>query len=434
MCAPVRKGVTVPKKRGHGDGGLYEIKSRGLWRGVVDVGFHPDGRRKQKSVTARTKTEARAKLEAVLDEIREHGAPLDKSVTVEAWAENWLRTICEPNMKPAALAGYESAVNKWIVPPLRKKRVSALRPSDVRAVTKAVTDAGRKLSSAQKVHAVLSSMLEAARLDGVCAKNVAADVTPPGVGESERGSLGTEIALRVLQAALRRPDGVRWWFAILAGMRQGERLGATLDSVDLATHEFRVQWSLTEVRFKHGCELSCGKKRAGACPDRKLMIGAGIKHRQLDGRLCIVSPKSGRPRTFPLIPAMESELTKYLAANDGPNPHKLIWRNPDGSPITQEQDQAEWRSLLLEAGVITEAQALPLKERPEGTADTPTTHFARHTTATVLMELGVDAKVIGEIVGHVDVRTTRGYQHVSSAEARKALEAIGTHFQDALGQ
>ena len=421
----------MPKKRGHGDGGLYELKGRGLWRAVVDIGFHPDGRRKQKSVTARTKTEARAKLEALVSEINEHGAPLDKSMTVEKWAEHWLRTVCEPKMKPAALAGYESAVNKWIVPPLRKKRVSALRPSDVRSVTHAVTAAGRAVSSAQKVHAVLSSMLEAARLDGVCAKNVAADVTPPGVGDGGRGALDTDVALRVLQAALRRRDGVRWWFAVLTGMRQGERLGATLDSVDLDRHEFAVQWSLSEVRFKHGCGDTCGKKRPGACPSRKLMVGAGLAHRQLEGRLCLVRPKSGKPRYFPLIPALEAELTNYLANDPRPNPHGLIWRNDDGSPITAEQDQEEWRSVLLDAGVITEAQALPPKDRPEGTPATPTTHFARHTTATVLMELGVDAKVIGEIVGHVNVRTTRGYQHVSSAEARKALEAIGAHFQAA---
>lgn len=421
----------MPKKRSNGEGGLYEIKSRGHWRGVVDVGFHPDGRRKQKYVTGRTKREAREKLDAVRAEIDAHGAPLDRTMTVEVWAGHWLRTICEPAMKPAALAGYESAVNKWILPQLRKKRVSAIRPSDIRATTLAVTDAGRKVASAQKVHAVLSSMLEAARLDGVCAKNVAADVTPPGIGDSERGSLGTDVALRILQAALRRQDGVRWWFAILTGMRQGERLGATLDSPDFDRHEFDVQWSLSQVRFNHGCDGSCGMKRAGACPERKLKIGAGMRHRQLDGRMCIVSPKSGKIRTFPLIPALEAALSEYLDADDRPNPHGLIWRNDDGSPITSEQDQEEWRSLLLDAGVITEAQALPPRERPEGTPQTPTTHFARHTTATVLMELGVDAKVIGEIVGHVNVRTTRGYQHVSTVEARKALEAIGEHFQSA---
>lgn len=429
MCVTTdRRAGIVPKKRNHGDGGLYFIKSRGLWRGVVDVGYHPDGRRKQRSVTAKTQTDARTKLRELQAEIAEHGAPLDKAVTVEQWAERWLTGVCAPHMKPAAFAGYQSAVHKWIIPTLRKKKVSALRPSDVRAVTQAILDAGLAVSSAQKSYAVLSSMLEAARKDGIASKNVAKDVTPPGTGENERDALTTDTALRILRAALDRPDGVRWWFAILTGMRQGERLGATLDSIDLDRHEFTVQWSLSQVTFRHGCGGDCGRIRAGSCPNRKLQIAPGMTHRQLDGRLCIVRPKSGRPRTFPLIDGLETELTKYLAGATHPNPHGLIWRNKDGSPITPEQDQAEWRSLLLAAGVITSAQALEPRLRPAGTPDTPTTHFARHTTATALMELGVDAKVIGEIVGHVSTRTTQRYQHVSTAEARRALEALTARF------
>jgi site-specific recombinase XerD len=34
------------------------------------------------------------------------------------------------------------------------------------------------------------------------------------------------------------------------------------------------------------------------------------------------------------------------------------------------------------------------------------------------MELGVDAKIIGEIVGHQSEAITRRYQHMSSATAR----------------
>lgn len=424
----------MPKKRNHGDGGLYEIKSRGLWRGVVDVGFWPDGRRKQRSVTAKTQKEARAKLEDLKKEIAEYGAPIDKTKTVEEWGPEWIETVCAPSMKPAALQGYRSAVDRWIVPTLRKKKIAALKPSDVRTVITAVTDAGRAVSSAHKVYAVLSSMLEAARVEGLAARNPAKAVKAPGAGEGERGALSTEDALKVLQAALRRPDGTRWWFALLAGMRQGERIGATLDSIDLDRHEFTVQWSLTEARFKHGCGGTCGKTRAGSCPDRKLDVPAGMRKRPLAGRLCLVPPKSGRERTFPLVPALEEALKRYLTATTTPNPHGLIWRNKDGSPITAGQDSDEWRALLLEAGVITEEQAKPLGQRKPGTPDTPTTHWARHTTATVLMELGVDTKVIGEIVGHVDTKTTRRYQHVSSAEARKALEALGTHFQGALEQ
>jgi site-specific recombinase XerD len=48
-------------------------------------------------------------------------------------------------------------------------------------------------------------------------------------------------------------------------------------------------------------------------------------------------------------------------------------------------------------------------------------HSARHTTATLLLEAGVDAHIIQAVMGHTDVVTTRGYQHVDLTMARGAM-------------
>ena len=50
------------------------------------------------------------------------------------------------------------------------------------------------------------------------------------------------------------------------------------------------------------------------------------------------------------------------------------------------------------------------------------------------MELGVDARIIGEIVGHASEEITRHYQHVSSAAAREAMDKLGSHFAQALNR
>lgn len=272
-------------------------------------------------------------------------------------------------------------------------------------------------------------MFEAARRDGVIGRNVVVDVDAPRAAVSNRGALSTEDALRILASAGARVDGTRWWIALLGGVRQGERLGATLDSLDLDRGLFNIQWSLTEAKFAHGCGGSCGVVRGGSCPERRLMMADGLEYRQLDGRLCLVRPKSGRVRTFPLIPQLAQALARYVeVTSDTPNPHGLIWRDTDGSPITSSEDSQAWRDLLFNAGVISKEQALPLKDRPAGVGDVPTTHWARHTTATVLMELGVDARIIGEVVGHASELITRRYQHVSSGVAREAMEKLGEHF------
>jgi integrase len=423
----------MPKKRSPGDGALYSIRGGKLWRGVVDVGFNPDGSRKQAYVHGRTQAKARAKLDALKDEIKQHGAPLDKATTVAVWAEKWLTTVCQPKLKPAPMRSYESVVRNWIVPTIGKKKLALLKPSDLRTVTAAITDAGRSSSTALKAHNIMSAMLESARRDGLIARNITADVDAPAAAPSTRGAFPIDSALRILAAASMKPDGTRWWTALLAGVRQGERLGATLDSIDFAKNEFAVQWSLTEARFRHGCEGTCGKGRPGSCPQRKLVLRPGLEHRPLDGRLILVRPKSGRPRTFPMIPQLAEALRRYLAATaDVPNPHGLIWPNLDGSPMTAKQENQAWRDLLLDAGLIDMVQALPPKDRPEGTPDVPTTHWNRHTTATVLTELDVPATVIAEIVGHVDVRTTARYTHVTTPMARAALEKLGQHWAGAL--
>lgn len=49
----------------------------------------------------------------------------------------------------------------------------------------------------------------------------------------------------------------------------------------------------------------------------------------------------------------------------------------------------------------------------------------RHSAATIMLELGVALAVVQEILGHSDIRITRGYSHVSSRLAEDATERIG---------
>lgn len=430
----------MPKKRSHGDGGLYYIPSRKLWRATKDMtkelGPRPDGSRNIITYTGRTSQIAKEKLAAALDEIKVHGARLDKQTKLADWADHWLTTVCRPNMKPNGLRSYESIIRVWIVPKYGSRIVATLKPSDVRLILKNVTDRGRSSSTALKVYNVLSLMLEAARMDGLTARNVCADVITPTAAVSDVRALTEREALAVLRTSQHEDDGSRWWVAILEGLRQGERIGAQIKYLDFENSTYTVHWALTEISSEHGCgdkvdgKWPCGSKRGASCPNARLAVSDGLRYEQLAGRLCLVPPKSGRSRTVPVPPMLMGMIRANLAATAHiPNPHGLIWRNTDGSPILPEQDQQAWRLLLLRAGLITAEQAQPPKDRPPGTPEVPGTHSARHTTATVLMELGVDAKIVGEIVGHQSERVTRHYQHVTTAAATDANDRLAEHYE-----
>lgn len=419
----------MPRRRGNGEGGLYEDKARRLWKAVVDIGFTADGRRRQKTVTSRTKAGALAKLRELRKEIDQFGAPLDKSTTVAGWAQHWLDTVCRPKLKPNALAAYESVTRCWIVPTIGQKRVALVKPSDVRRVYQAIEDAGLSSSTARKAHNIMSGMFESARVDGMAARNVVLDVDPPKIATSNRTGFAPDEALAIIGAALGRSDGARWLVALTTGIRQSERLGVRLDAVDLDAGVLAVEWALDEVPSEHGCGRAvdgvwpCGKKRGASCPQARLKIPRGFEYEQLQGRLCLIRPKSGKPRYVPLLPRVVDELRAHIARTAHlPNPYGLLWHHDDGRPYLPREDQDEWRNVLEAAGLIT-------AEQNRAGAGAPTSHYARHATATVLMEAGVAPKIVGEIVGHQSQAVTHRYQHVSSDAAREAMELVGQRWR-----
>ena len=395
----------MPRTRKSGDGGLYFDKQRKLWIGVVDNGFKANGSRDQRRVTSKSQTIARRKLETLKSEIASYGSPLGNKSVAE-WGAIWLEGI--KAKKPQTFRTYQSILVTWVLPEIGRKNVKDIRPSDLQRIYKKIRDAGRASSTALKAHNVMSSMFESARLERIVSINVANDVRPPKTTKSTRDTLAPDETLRLLQAAAGTPSGSKWLVSLYAGIRQGERLGATLDSVDLVRGLFTVKWNLVEGNYEHGCGGGCGKRAGGHCPNKRLIIPEGIDYRILKGRYMLVPPKSGEPRTFPLPATLLQEIERDVAEL-GPNPYNLLWPAFNGDPISGRADQAQWRALMVRASV----------DRPEAT-----THWARHTAISDMSAAGVSDTTIGATVGHKSPGVTGIYKHVSSLDQVDSMHKL----------
>jgi integrase/recombinase XerD len=72
-----------------------------------------------------------------------------------------------------------------------------------------------------------------------------------------------------------------------------------------------------------------------------------------------------------------------------------------------------------------------------GLARRITPHMLRHTAATLLIETGVDIRIVQRLLGHSSIATTEIYTHVSDEALRTTLEradvlatlAPGTHMR-----
>lgn len=392
-------------RRQYGSGGLRQ-REDGKWVGTIEAGYTPRGTRRRVSVVATTKAEAKRKLTTKQRALLTDGAaPTSGRATVKTWADTWL-PIHAAKVRPSTYTTDAGAVRKWIVPTIGAKRLDTLTPGDVRAVHVAIRKAGLTSTTARHAHWTLIGMLKAALLDGHRVPPNALLVNAPAKAVHDRDAMSIEDATRVLAEAA-KGNGARWVMALLQGMRPAEVLGLTWDALDLDAGTVDVSWQLQALPY---LDRSAGTFRV---PD-------GYEVRHLIHGYHLTRPKTAHgQRIIPLVPWTVAALRQWRETGWTDNPWGLLWTGLDDRwgdarirPLRATADRKAWADLQDRADV----------RHPNGRRYT--LYEARHTTATLLLELGVDPKTIEAIMGHSSILVTRGYQHVSQALARTAMEGM----------
>lgn len=404
-------------RRGSGTGSITQ-RPNGTWMGQLDLGL-VDGKRKRVTIYGKTRRSIELQLKALGRQLDEHGDLPTSDTTLEKWLTYWLDHIAVRRLKPNTYRTYKTSIEQYIVPAIGKKKVSKLTAAHIREMHDYIIDTKRKSpTTAHNAHRVLSVALNDGVRDNRLPRNMAGIVTAPTKADSERASMSPKDAIKLLREAADDRLGTRWLTALLTGMRQGERLGMRWSFLDLETGSVDIAWALSRVPYKHGCD-GCGKKRAASCPDRELGIPPHMAHLRLGaGNLVLMRPKTkGSTRTVALIEPLRQGLIRrhdaYLAERANyTTDHDLVFCEPDGSPLDPKRDYQDWCDLLERVGL-----------------DHVTGHEARHTTATLLLEVGTPIRVVEEILGHTQAATTQLYQHVSLALQREALNAVGDRLE-----
>jgi integrase len=367
-------------KRANGESSIVKGDD-GRFHGYVSMGLKEGGKRDRRHVAAVKRADA-VRMVRQLEEQRDAGVVLTsgRGVSVEQWMNTWLDTIASRKVRPSTLAGYRTCL-KRINPVLGHHRLDKLQPEHLEAFYTRLEADGLSSTTALLHHRVISRALKVAMQRGRVARNVATLVDAPTARREEVQPLTAAEARKLLEVATELPNGARWSVALALGLRQGEALGLLWDAVDLDAGTLTVRRAL---------------------------------QRQAGEGLVLVEPKSraGR-RTIKLPDALRvhrvRQTEQRLAAGNVWEDRGFVFCQPTGRPIDRRRDWQDWKTLLKAAGV-RDARL----------------HDARHTAATLLLQQGVPARVVMDILGHSQISLTLGtYSHVVPELAQEAAERMG---------
>lgn len=390
--------------RAKGTGSVFDRpRGSGRWCYQVDVGFTPTGNRRRITKTGfPSKRAAEKALAATLRERARNGVPqISAHATVKAWAQEWLGQYAK-HVRPSTYQSSASAVRNHIIPSIGKRQLTQLTPGDVRKVHASALAGGNSTSTALRAHAVLVTMLKAARIEGHAVPGNVFDVRRPTKAASDRDEIPTPDAHALLAAALDRGEDARWRAALLEGMRPSECLGLRWSAIDFDRGRIDVSWQLKPLPY------------ADRAADT-FRIPDGYEVKRLTGAYHLVRPKTAKgQRIVPLVPWLAESLLRWYEVCPT-NPWGLVWSEGD-RPMRDKTDRAAWVA-LQDAAQVARVDPESQQGRRYGLYE------ARHTTATLLLREGVDPAIIQAILGHSNIVTTRGYQHVDTDMARAALES-----------
>ena len=383
--------------RGKGEGSVYK-RADGLWCTSIELPPGPDNKRRRKVVCRKDKAAVVKVMQDNKKQLAIHGDITTNSVTVEKWVKHWIEDIAPLKIRPKTLSGYQSIVDRFIIPILGKKRLDKLSAHDIRALHQTIqstpkdqtlrgtTDLppGTEMLSgtyALAVHNVLSAALKVALRDGKIPVNPCDLVDRPSRNVSDQKALDVPQAIQLLQYVATRPDGALWATYILTGARRGEVLGLEADRVG---DHLDLSWQLQSLS-----DIS-------KAPNN-------WEYRPLGGKLYLTRPKSKAGwRVIPLVEPLRSILKLHM----GTQTEGLVF-NRAGKPVDPYWVTKEWKRVLAAADLPTDVVL----------------HGARHTTVDLLYEAGVPEAVISEIVGHSSRAVTRGYK--SRGNSKQLADAMG---------
>ncbi|WP_199430832.1 tyrosine-type recombinase/integrase [Qaidamihabitans albus] len=397
---------TKQGRNSNGESSIY-LGTDGRYHGRVTVGVKDNGKPDRRHVSAKERPDVVRKVRD-LEKMRDAGTVQEAGTkwTVEQWLDHWLHNIAVMTTTENGWDAYFYAV-KHLKRGVGAHKLNKLAPNHLESLYRRMLAEGAKKGTVHGVHRTVRAALNEAKNRDFVTKNVATIAKTPTPDEEEVEPLTKDEVRSLFTAARKDRNSTRWIVAIALGLRQGEALGLQWGDLDFEEQTLRVRRSRLRPKYKHGCKTECGRKHAGHCPAR------------INTRKDTKDTKSkASKRTIGLPTPLAAELQRHreeqeierATAQELWQDEGWIFADPLGRKLNARTDQFHWKRLLEAAGV-RDARL----------------HDARHTAATVLLELGINQRATMDVMGWSNASMAARYQHVTDEVRRSIADQVGSH-------
>lgn len=371
-------------KHGNGEGSIRQ-REDGIWEARISLGYHTDGKPLRKSIYGKTRREVADKLAHSLRDYKQ-GLPVatDERQTVGAFLTQWLEEVKKPVVKPKTYHSYSQVLRVHLIPGFRGKSLGKLSPQHVQTFLNAKSKEGLSPRTVGYLREVLRGALNQAIVWGLITRNAAALASPPkAVGYSFQ-PLSEEGCTKLLEAVKGTRYEALYLLSLSLGLRQGEALALRWSDIDLAEKSLCVRSTVARIgkEWVFGEPKSANSKRILPIPDFLLNTLMVQKER-------LIFEKSQAESLW--------------------HDNNLVFPSEVGTPIEARNLLRHFHQTLKEAGLPSIRW-----------------HDLRHTTATLLLNMGVPGRTIMEILGHSQISLTLNtYAHPTQKLTREAIDALG---------
>lgn len=361
------------KRRGNGEGSIRQ-RANGSWQASVMTGYHPDGRRKIKYFTGKTKREAKEKMMAYLND-KESGLRVDERYTLQEWSEIFLKAH-KPTIKATTYENYIYMI-RIINHHLGQMLLTDIKPMVIDNFLQTLVEEGRSDSAISKCRACLHMELQMAAANDLIRRNPVQFCQKIRKRATTKQPCFTEEEMRILMQELpnnRIGHSIRLLLA--SGMRTQELLGLMPKHIAEDGSQIIIEQAVTMVRGT--AVISTPKSNSGY---RTIPIPESVRH-------CAIALR-------------ETDADYIWSVGD---PHK------PANPSTFRT--AYQRAIEAVPGVTY---------RPP--------HSCRRAYVSILQAKHVDMATVQSLVGHHSLAMTQHYLTVHPSIQKEAI----TKFDEAFG-